>query len=156
MKKRLIYIPTVAVLVVIIALLWIDHRQTPAWKNKLDQYLEYLRSVGEPAYQVVNAVQASQPTKFTPVMSTGSSSGSVILPTPDSLDGQYLSSLQPLSYPPDQVWCVLLKDTGAQQLVIVALHTSLYDASWIVHVPPDPWGSPTLQSSLSIIGCNFD
>jgi hypothetical protein len=154
MKKRLIiYIPSIAVLVLLLALLLLSNYQTPAWKTMLDQYLFFLRSAGEPSYQMVAAVQASQPSHFTPNMTTGSFSNSVTYLPTESFDGDYFSGLEPVPYPPDQVWCVLLKDDGQQELVFVALHNSDYSTNWIVHIPSDPWGSPALQSTMESLGC---
>lgn len=154
MKKRLIiFIPTITVVILLVVLLVLSERQTPAWKTILDQYLVFLQSAGEPSYQLVTAVQASQPSNFTPNMSTGSFSGSVIVPPTASFDGQYLSSLNPVPFPPDQVWCALPGDADQQQLVFVALHNTDSNANWIVHIPPDPWGSPAIRSTLESLGC---
>ncbi len=157
MKKRLlIYIPTLVVLVLLVTLLVLTNRSTPGWKAKLNAYLTYLRTAGEPAYSLVKAVRADYPAGFTAEMSAGSFSEVIgALATPAS-NADYSAGLQPVPYPPDQLWCVLLADGSQQQVVYVALHSSLYNAEWLVHVPPDPWGSPVLQSTLSNLGCTFE
>jgi hypothetical protein len=104
---------------------------------------------------MVTAVQATQPSNFTPSMTVESCSDRAIFTTTYT-DGQYLSRVDPILYPPDQVWCVLLKDDRQQQLVFVGLHNGFYQTDWIVRIPPDPWGSSALQSILSTIGCSLD
>lgn len=157
MKKRvLIFIPILVVLVLVVTLLLLNNRQTPAWKAKLNQYLSYLRETGKSSYLVLSTAYASQPANFTPAMSAESYSDSVIFQTTHNTNAQYSSGLEPMPYPPDEVVCVLLKDGGQQQLVYIALHNSLYNADWIVHISPDPWGSFALQSNLDRLGCSLD
>jgi hypothetical protein len=154
MKKHLlVYIPTLLVIVVMVALLLLSNRQTPAWKTKLDQYLTYLGTTGQPSYQLISAVPASQPANFTPAMSAESFSDSVIFQTDLNIIDQTSAGTQPIPYPPDAVWCVLLTDGGQKQMIYIALHNSLYNADWIVHISTDPWGSPELQTSLDRLGC---
>jgi hypothetical protein len=156
MKKRLlIYIPTLLVIVVMVTLLLLTNRQPPQWKTKLDQYLNYLQTTGYPSYQLISAVPASQPPNFTPAMSAESFSDSVIFQTDLNIIDQTSAGTQPIPYPSDAVWCVLLKNGGQQRLIYIALHNSLYNADWIVHTSADPWGSSELQNSLDRLGCIF-
>jgi hypothetical protein len=155
-KRLLIYIPALVVLVLLAALILINQLQPPEWKVRLNQYLAFERSAGEPALNLVNAVQAKVPAQFTPTMSAESFSGSAIFATSHGTDVQYSADLLPLPYPPQAVWCVLLKGDSQQQVVFVARHNSLYNADWIVHIPSQPFASPDLQASLSLIGCSFD
>ena len=154
-KRLLIYIPTLLVIGVMVALLLLTNRQPPKWKTALDQYLTYLRSTGQPSYQLVSAVSASLPANFTPLMSAESFSDSVIFQTDLNTNDPSSAGTQPIPYPPDQVWCVLLKDGGQQHVVYIALHNSLYNADWIVHTSADPWGSSELQNSLDRLSCIF-
>jgi hypothetical protein len=157
MKKRLfIIIPTIAVLAILVALLMINNQQTPAWKTRLNQYLAYLHVEGEPSYQLVSAVQAARPRNFISSMSAGDYSDSLIFLTDFSSQANYSTGLEPIPFPPDDIWCALIKNGGHQQVVYVALHNSLYNADWIVHESPDPWGSPSLNSTLDSIGCSFE
>jgi hypothetical protein len=65
MKKRLIiFIPILAVLILLAAFLLVNYFQPPAWKDQLNQYLAFQRQAGEPVYRVVAAVKASQPINF--------------------------------------------------------------------------------------------
>lgn len=156
MKKRLLIIVPIVVAAAVIAFLLLNNRHTYAWQDNLDQYLAYLRSTGQPSYSLLSAVPSSMPDNFTPQMSAVSYSPSVIFETSQNSSPEYASALLPMPYPPDEVWCVLLKDGKQQQLVYMALHNSLYNADWIVHIPSEPWGSPALQTNLQTLGCSFD
>jgi hypothetical protein len=157
MRKRLIiYIPALAVILFLGTFLLINHLRTPEWRVSLEQYLAFQRSAGEPSYHLVSAVQASQPTEYTASMSSESYSERAIFSTSNGTGGQYTSNMLPVPYPPEVVWCVLLQNDSQQRVVYVALHNSLYNADWIVHVSPQPYQSPALQTSLSKIGCSFE
>ena len=157
MKKHvLIFIPTLIVAGVVVVLLLLNHLQAPAWKPIIDQYLAYLPTTGDPSFQVNEVVRASQPENFNSAMSAGSFSASVIFQSSTTIDADYSAALDPIPYPPDDVWCVLLKDGGEQELVFAALHNSLYNADWIVHISPAAWGSAELETDLNSLGCTFD
>lgn len=157
MRKRLIiYIPVLAVVLLVAALLLVNHLTTPQWKVRLDQYLAFQHSSGEPAYHLVSAVQASQPAQFTASMSSESYSESAIFGTSMGVGEQFISQMLPLPYPPETVWCALLKGDSQQQVVYIALHNSLYNADWVVHIPPQAFESPAIQTNLTRIGCRFD
>jgi hypothetical protein len=155
-KRLIIYIPLIAVLLVLSAMVLVNRLTTPQWKVRLDQYLAIQNASGEPAYHLVSAVQASQPAEFTASMSSESYSQSAIFSTSMGVGEQFTSQMLPLPYPPDTVWCVLLKGNSQQQVVYIALHNSLYNADWVVHIPPQPFESPALKSNLIRIGCSFD
>jgi hypothetical protein len=155
-KRLLLYIPTFVVLVLLAALILINQLQPPDWKVRLNQYLAFQHAAGEPALNLVTAIQAKLPAQFTPAMSAESFSDSAIFATSHGTDVQYSAALLPLPYPPQAVWYVLLKGDSQQQVVFVARHNSLYNADWIVHIPPQPFSSPALQTNLSLIGCSFD
>jgi hypothetical protein len=157
MRKRLsILVPALMLMVLSIAFTLINSRQTPAWEPVLNRYLTYLQTTGAPPYTVINSVQASQPGNFTSSMSAGSFSDNVISQTSQTTDTPEPASFQPIIYPPDSIWCVLLADGNQRELVFVALHNSLYNADWIVHISPDPWGSAELGTTLENLGCKFD
>jgi hypothetical protein len=157
MRKRLsMLVPALMVMVLLIALILINNRQTPAWKSVINRYLTYLQTTGASPYTVINSVQAAQPGNFTSSMSAGSFSDSFISQTTQTTDTPEPASFQPIIYPPDSLWCVLLADGNQRELVFVALHSSLYNAEWIVHISPDPWGSAELGITLENLGCKFD
>jgi hypothetical protein len=154
-KRNLIFIPVATVLFVSAILLLLNHRQTPAWQAKLDQYLAFLKQTGQHSYQVLSVDTAASPANFTPTMSAESYSESVIFETTHTQDTEYTIGLQPMPYPPQQVMCVLLNIDNQPQLVYIALHNSLYNADWIVHISPETWGSLTLKIQLDSIGCSL-
>jgi len=156
MKKLvLIAIPILVVLALVITLVVLNNLQTPAWKASLDRYMLFLMSTDKLAYHVLSTSTASQPGHFTPEMSADSFSDSVIFEANLNPNLDTAAGLQPVPYPPQKVVCVLIGNGGPHQLVYVALHTSLYNADWIVHISADPWGSSTLQTTLDNLGCSL-
>ncbi len=157
MKKRIfIFIPILVALIVIAVLQLVNQGQTPGWQARLNQYLTFLQQTGQHSSRVITAAPATSPDNFTPSMSAESYSDSTIFETTHPQSTGYSISLQPIPYPPDEVMCVLLNIDNQQQLVYVALHDSLYNADWIVHIAVDPWGSATLHSNLVSLGCPLD
>ncbi len=157
MKKRtLIFIPLLTVLIFIANLIILNRWQTPAWKARLEHYLTYLRETEQSSFQVISTDNASAPANYSTAMSAESYSDSAIFETTHNQYPDYAAGLQPIPYPPEQVVCVLLEGNGQRELVYVALHNSLYNADWIVHISPEPWGSAILQSHLQILGCTPD
>lgn len=154
-KRNLIVIPLLVIVGLIIALLVVDSLQTPGWKLALNHYISYLRETGHPEFRLQSSAIAAQPGNFTFNMSTESFSESIIFQTTYNTNAQLAVDLAPMPYPPDEVVCALLKGDTQQQLVYIALHNSLYNADWIVHISPDPWGSPAIQSSLDLLGCTL-
>jgi hypothetical protein len=155
-KRSFVFIPIITILIISAILLLFNQRQTPAWQAKLDQYLAFLKESGPHSYKVLSIATAASPANFTPTMSAESYSESVIFQTTHTQDAEYTVSLQPMPYPPHEVVCVLLNIDNQQQLVYVALHDSLYNADWIVHVSPEYWGSLALKNQLDSIGCRLD
>jgi hypothetical protein len=156
MKKRtLIGIPFLVLITLIATLLVLDHLRTPAWKVKLNHYISFLREAGHPSYHVESYTSATQPANFTPGMSVETFSDDLLFQTSFSPSTSFSAELEPMPYPPEQVICALLHNGEQLQLVYVALHTSLYNADWIVHVSPDPWDSLAIQSNLSLLGCSL-
>lgn len=155
MNRRLItYFPVLAFLAFLVILLKINIRQPPAWQVSLDQYLAFLRAQGEPSYRLAIYVQAAHPEEFTSSMSAGSyNTGSAFLT--DYTTAWDTAGLAPITFPPQAVWCALLKNPAHQQLVFVALNTSQTSSAWIVHELPDAWGSSALNTTLATIGCSF-
>jgi hypothetical protein len=156
MKKRsLIVIPLLAVIVLVVSILLLDSLRTPAWRVKINHYLNFLRETNHPSYHVESTASAAQPGNFTEAMSVETYSDTPLFQTSSGSSTSYSAELEPLPYPPEQVMCVLLHDGSQLQLVYVALHNNLYNADWIVHISPDPWGSQTLQFNLTSIGCSI-
>ncbi len=155
-KKRRFIVPFVVVLLLTAGLILLNRYQTPAWKAKLNQYITFLGATGQSSSRVISMSTAALPGNFSPAMSAESYGDNIIFETSRSLSSEVSTTLQPVPYPPSQVMCVLLSVNGQQQLVFVALHHSLYNADWIVHISSDSWGSSALQQNLDTLGCSLD
>ena len=157
MKKRsLIFILILAVLNTAFGIILLDQRMAPPWQVRLNQYLAYLRERGITSPQVVSIAHAMSPINFSPGMSSETYSPNVSFQTARSQGRDFAADHQTLPYPPEEVMCVLLEVDGQNELVYVALHSNLNNNDWIVHISPEPWGSPVLQSHLSSLGCSLD
>jgi hypothetical protein len=168
-----------AVEVAVIGLLMREPAFPPNGRSALEGYLSFERAAYANELSLTQAVRTKKPWLFTPDMSAGTfgdstyyrTSHSYRMPTP-TLDfgsgrvipglgdpSRPLSSLRParpLPYPPEEVWCVVLRNRDSKSSVVfVAFHADLYNADWIVHeangTPPDPG----LSKATSAIGCDL-
>jgi hypothetical protein len=156
MKKLiLILIPLMVISGLAATLLVLNDHKTPQWQVELSQYLAYQNGTGEQPLVLVTTARASQPWNFTSAMSQASFSDSVIFETDISPSWSTPVGVQPLPYPPEQVWCALLHQDAMRQVVFVALHSDMYNADWVVHLSTAAWGSPELQSTLDSLGCKL-
>lgn len=167
---------SIAIVVVILAALAYSeqHLSNPA-QMALDRYLQYRNSTTSQFVQPAQLIHATMPSKFTREMS-GTSFGdshfyqtmvdysnpvNVNLPnlataTPGLTSATYWRGSTPIPYPPEDAWCAVLKEEDQpEQIVIVALHQSLYNAEWLVHQPPAKLGSAEMNIILSTIGCEL-
>jgi hypothetical protein len=142
----------------------------PAWRAELNRYLAYKSGVLSADVQVLRVARASRPWQFGADGSRPRDLSRVVLgdrtyfQVDRSYSGDERHGFQPLPFPPQEVYCVLLRrGTGAGGLstgvsyavVFVALHQDLYNAAWVVHEgPPDPF-APALAAGLSRIGCDL-
>jgi hypothetical protein len=151
MAKRIILlsIPLLAALVVLVAWAVVEKGRPPDWRTALDQYISYKRQGSHETLEVESYVHSSHPWDFTQEMSKSTFGDSIIfeVSASDSYSESLGGDLKPLPYPPDDLWCVLLKlrnnttaATGTEneyRLVFVALYNDLYNAEWIVHENAD-------------------
>jgi hypothetical protein len=142
-------------------------------QSALERYLRYQQIRAAPTLSVAQEQHASRPWNLTPAMSGATYSDGPYFQTshdyePDGQAGIPLSATVPLSptgllarggslralpYPPTDLWCVLLR-RGSEPgvIVLLALHTDLYGAEWVVHegvAAPDGVGA----SLLAALGC---
>ncbi len=112
-------------------------------------------------------VEASLPQNFRRELSRASSGGFSSYPmTQQSTQRQFISmpgstisytiqdyidSIKPLAYPPEDLWCVQLRsaDPTIPKVVLFALHQDMYTAQWRVHKLYDVDAVPTA------VGCQF-
>ncbi len=101
-------------------------------QDDLAQYLAYQPAHPSPP-QVETMLRAKTPLNFSEEMSLISYADSVYFRTTNGYESD-TSGLKPLPYPPDDIWCI--KTTYAEipfRIVVLALHSDLYNADWIVH-----------------------
>jgi len=143
-------------------------------QTALTKYLVYRNSGATSALLTKQFVHAAVPSAFTREMS-GASFGesnvfqttqdyrvNVVFDLPDSptappVPASYYRGSRPLPFPPTDVWCVLIKaDDAPTEIGFVALHQDLYNADWLVHIPPGDQSVAELNKNLSTIGCQFN
>jgi hypothetical protein len=162
-KLLLLFIPFLLPAVALAAWLLYDQRQPPAWQVELGKYIAYQerRAFMQITAQAVD--RAGRPWEF------GRDPGYMVYgDTPYYVtDFSYQPSAgsggMPLPYPPEELWCVLLKLESVHpfgspklQLVFVARHQDLYNAAWVVHAASQPADSPELLHTLAVVGCQID
>jgi hypothetical protein len=165
--KKILYlsIPILVPGFLLILFLLYAKQQPPAWQTELEKYIAYKEHASPILITEQSAVRSERPWKF-----TGDTGYIVYGDTPYYItDNTYQSgrdsrfSRMPLPYPPEELWCVLLKmepryapDFFKYQLVFVARHQDLYNADWVIHEANRPPSSPEIKQTLSRIGCNID
>jgi len=160
MRKAALLLASVLLLVVVGSVVVAEipggARDLPAGaRTRLDAYLADAFWPGTAKVQAV--ARARQPWRFEPGMSGRIYGDSVNFQTEESS-----GSLAPLPYPPDQLWCVLLRTEGGgpaggdrYTVAFVALHIGLYNADWVVHGARENLTHPGTLESLSAIGCDL-
>jgi hypothetical protein len=69
--------------------------------------------------------------------------------------------LSAVRFPPDQLWCVLLKRAEpvagerSYDAVFVGLHVTMYNADWVIHKATDGLASPEFHATLSKLDCDL-
>jgi hypothetical protein len=140
----------------------------------LSRYLAYRYISPSPSIRTVS--QATRPWLFKPQESSATYGDSVhyhvthnlrvvatkqvsLSPSPGASPDIYRGNdgLAALPYPPEDIWCVLLEagDQGPD-VVLVALHMSLYSADWIVHEVPPAWSAADRGDLIADMGCAIE
>lgn len=166
MKKLLLLsIPVLVPGFVLVLLFLYSKKQPPAWRSELDKYVAYTEHGSSLRIFEQAAVRAGRPWEF-----NGGSGYIVYGDTPyyitentyqPGVTGGF--SRMPLPYPPEELWCVLLKlepnhapASFHYQLVFVARHQDLYNADWVIHAAIQPPSSPEIEQTLSRLGCDIN
>ncbi len=124
------------------------------WREQVDYYLQ-----AHPGFSYVSAARAQQPSQFREEMSgpvfRKYANGpvypaSAMTAQPKALQAQGAGQAPPLTYPPEDVWCVTLAQRdGGQTTVFVALHVpDMYQSEWVTH---EAAGDPNAVAAA--IGC---
>jgi hypothetical protein len=166
MKKiGYIFIPLLLPAIALIVWLSYDQRQPPAWQMELEKYIasqERGASMGV-TQQAVD--RASKPWKFirSPGFIVYGDTPYYVTDNTYNLDLLESSGRMPLPYPPEELWCVLLRlesvypyGSPRLQMVFVARHQDLYNAAWVVHAAIQPADSPELLHTIAVVGCQID
>ena len=172
----LVFVFFAAMLALTVALLVMRDQTIPGnAQTALNQFLRYRYSSPQ-AVAIQQSVRATLPSKFTPEMSSTTFGEShfyrtsvdygapvnVNLPnvptaTPGLVSNTYWRGSTPLPYPPADAWCIVVKpENQPEEIIIVALHQSLYNADWIVHEPLAEPGSAEMKNILATIGCGLN
>lgn len=83
-------------------------------------------------------------------------------PTPTPVSGVPVSfapdSGSLISYPPQDLWCVLLAQTAPpyRQVIFVGLYEDIYTARWVIHETLETISGQGLQAIVSRVGCKLD
>lgn len=162
----------VATAIVVVVLIAREQTLPSAAQAALNEYVFYRQSLPSASVIVERVARAALPSHFT-TDSSGASYGAsniyrtthdyrepiaVNLPNSPIITPslQYLGAGRPISFPPVDLWCVLLKHDNQQQVIFVALHQDLYNADWLVHEPPADISTRALSDRLVALGCNLD
>ncbi len=131
------------------------------WETALDDYLAYKRTLFGKNFAVSLSMQARTPMAFTEDWS-GVTFGDTHYYAVDYLyDDEGLPGQRPLPFPPQEVWCVLVKERGAPegadpyQLLFVAQHQDLHSAAWVVHEGVAELLSQEAAATMTALGCEL-
>lgn len=163
-------------LFVAVVLIVLEKNRAPAWSAALNQYIAVENNPPTSTLEVLQAMHASQPWNFREDMSASvyraayrvvnQGNPDIASPRVQVSATLVLESATPLSYPPQELWCVLLKyqhksglaphrETG-YSVIYVALHKDLYTAEWVVHISADCFPSQRLLQTFQAIGCKLE
>jgi len=148
----LILIPGILVL----SLALYEREQPPGWQPVLEGYFAHQREQTGEILTIQAVTGAGKPWDFTKEVDSAIDR----LPSADYGAGSFQ---QVLTYPPIEVWCILLKANqpgvsgpSAYQLVFAARHRDLYNAGWVVHPASMSPFSDEVSQTLTKIGCSLD
>jgi hypothetical protein len=159
-RAGLLMVPLFLLVVLVVAVAaQIPNQETmPAdVRTFLDQYLADTFPIGPTT--IVTAQRAERPWNFVQDMSGSVYDDSVHLQISTGPTKTVWTNLAALYYPPQEIWCVLLKTGTARQpsysAVFVGVHVDLYNAGLVVHQANRAPGSPELAAQLSALGCDL-
>jgi len=182
-KRILIGFPLLAVALIFLGL-WVANKSTtPPWRSELNRYISYQTHSSTKSITIQRVAQASQPWRFNADMGNATfgdcfyfhadycynldetpPSPPLIFPPiqilslsfPRGGDKALLSN--PLTFPPEDIYCALLQTSierhDTRWVVYIALHQDLYNAEWIIHESANSLSDPQLMNDLAKIGCS--
>ena len=156
-KRILVGLPILAASLIFLGL-WIAEKiAIPSWKSELNQYIAFKVSPADPPITIQRAIQASKPWQFKLEMSVSTFGDCIYFQTAICYRAEEMLAAPPLTFPPEDIWCALLKTTATGEesdwVVFIAKHQDLYNADWIVHESSKSIADPQLKDDLTNIGC---
>jgi hypothetical protein len=141
--------------IIVVAQMPEDGKQLPDMAQvRLGQFLTGESWSGK-AY-VIETARARRPWLFAEEWGKGDAGNGTRL-----LTSQESPVLSALHFPPDCLWCVLLKRVAPlageepYEVVFIGLHSTMYNADWVVHRATDYLGSPPPLEVLSTLDCDL-
>lgn len=146
-RAALLLVPPLVLVAVVAGVIAVEARRPREWQVELKAYLQHQRISALAELSVQAAAWAGAPHNFSPDMS-------------QAVFGNEMRRMD-LPYPPEAVWCVLLRRDGARgdvpyQVVFVAHHADppWYD-DWVVHEGVGNPLAPVFVEGLRMIGCEL-
>ena len=146
---KLIAIPFVIVIITATTIFAAEAQRTPEWQILLKQY------AANHNLAVVDSVRAGQPYNF-----TGELDYPLVLPstfeyTADITYQQSDAYMIALPYPPEQVRCALMEQSGKRMLLFINYYSDgLWQNGWVIHQGPALFSTAATQS-LDRLGCDL-
>jgi hypothetical protein len=147
------------VLIILFAALVILHApQPPAWRSELETYIAYKSDQFNETITIVAMGRARRPYHLSEHLGY-ERFGHGPHYRVDHLYQGGSGGIRPLPFPPQKVWCVLVQRahplTGhSSQMIFVALHQDLYNASWVVHEGERLPFTREFRQRISQLGCD--
>jgi hypothetical protein len=146
-------IPLLVLVALVTGMVVMEAGRPADWRVALDEYVGDQAMISPGGITAQSAARASKPWNFSQEMSRG-------------VLGSRMWGRLDLPFPPEEVWCVLLKrgqvstdEPGGEtpyQVVFVGYHTDrLWRTGWVVHEGARSPFSPAFMASLLVIGCDL-
>ena len=151
-----------AAALVVTLLVAIQINRPPAWQLELDKYVDYKDSLSSGTTTVQLVDRAGRPWNFGQDISHATFADSPYYQIDHSYSGR--RGPRPLPFPPEEVWCALLKrdhhstdnrEEATYSIVFVAEHQDLYNADMVTHEGASDLSTQAFVESVSRIGCDL-
>jgi hypothetical protein len=166
-KTPLVVIPIIGLILGVVIIAFDKINQPANWENLVDSYLTYKNTTRYNELSISKIDEAQKPWNFKSYMSALSYSDSINFQVDIRNDfyqnGTDPSKYPPLPYPPNKLWCIRLNnrqtsinddDTSLPNIIVVALHSDLYNADYVIHEMTRLSQNIELNSNLNQIGCS--
>jgi hypothetical protein len=156
MKRTLFATIALVAGIILIVALALVLRESPGrhvenWQTIVNAYIEH-KGWAHTA-SVEQAIQADNPENFAQGIGLRTLAQGPYYVVDEPFGGQ--NGSKPLPYPPEDVWCVLLKHPEGypHRLIFAVYHVDLYSAEWVIHEDElAPFNEQT-QERVAQLGC---